>query len=358
MSFTSCNLITFFACLKDLRRDIRLARAWGLTLEEAKRLRKLPLLQIVLICHLSPLPIFTLRKTATVEDAELQSKSIRELWTRLALTIAHDRVLFETVFDDDHTLFADPLNDRQDLRFNVRFLDPTWILNNSEMAAFVPKRYYVGLEEPPRLPASLIQNEAFASLLDSEMTSSVVGTLLGLSTNLVIELRNLLTTPKPRHLNKGPQIRQIQRHRAEQFFLFEGVRRFMVFRQKGLMPSESFVRSVIHIQRLPIFQANHCPDIDFMTNLYWALVAFGSLKNEAMRSEEATKLAECITPVFKESLVRARRFKTIPIFEPVSFASTEQQSILQSVNAAITEGDFSRHRFIQLLWDIHHAKPH
>ena len=81
------------------------------------------------------------------------------------------------------------------------------------------------------------------------------------------------------------------------------------------MPSESFVRSVIHIQRLPIFQANHCPDIDFMTNLYWALVAFGLIKNEAMRSEEATKLAQCITPIFKESLVRARRFKRIPIFE-------------------------------------------
>ena len=358
MSLTSCNLITFITCLKDLRRDIRLARLWGLTQEEAKRLRKLPFLQIVLICHMNPLPIFTLHKTASVEEAELQSKSIRELWTRLALTIAHDRVLFETVFDDEHTLFADPLNDRQDLRFNVRFLDPKWILENAEMTAFVPKRYYVGLEEPPRLPESLIQNEAFAHLLDSPMTASVVGNLLGLSTNLVIELRNLLTLPKSRHLNKGPQIRQISRHRAEQFFLFEGVRRFMVYRQKGLIPSESFVRAFIALQRLPIFQANHCHDMGFTTNLYWTLVAFGFLKNEAMRSEEATKLAQCITPVFKESLVRARRFKTIPIFEPVTFASTEQQSILIAVNAAITEGDFSRHRFVQLFWDIHHAKHH
>ena len=204
MSLTSCNLITFITCLKDLRRDIRLARAWGLTLEEAKRLRKLPLQQIVLICHLSPLPVFTLRKTASVEEAEVQSKSIRELWTRLALTIAHDRVLFETVFDDEHTLFADPLNDRQDLRFNVRFLDPKWILENAEMIAFVPKRYYVGFEELPRLPESLIQNEAFAHLLDSPMIASVVGNLLGLTTNLAIELRNLLTTPKSRHLNKDP----------------------------------------------------------------------------------------------------------------------------------------------------------
>ena len=79
----------------------------------------------------------------------------------------------------------------------------------------------------------------------------------------------------------------------------------MVYRQKGLIASESFVRAFIALQRLPIFQANHCHDMGFTTNLYWTLVAFGFLKDEA-----------------------------------------------------IAKGDFSRHRFIQLFGDIHHAKNH
>jgi hypothetical protein len=73
MSKTSINLITFVTAIKDLRRDIRLSRLWGLTQDEARRLRKIPFRQILLICHLTPLPLFTLRKTATQAEADHQS---------------------------------------------------------------------------------------------------------------------------------------------------------------------------------------------------------------------------------------------------------------------------------------------
>ena len=42
MSKTTINLITFVTAIKDLHRDIRLSRLWGLTQDEARRLRKIP----------------------------------------------------------------------------------------------------------------------------------------------------------------------------------------------------------------------------------------------------------------------------------------------------------------------------
>ena len=241
MSKTSINLITFVSALKDLRRDKRLGRHWGLTDDEARRLRKIPFRQIVLICHLAPLPIFTLRKTASQAEADHQSKSIRELWVRYGLSLIHDQIDFESVFGDDHTLFADPVIDRQELRFHVRFFDPQWLLGEMKMTEFIPKHYYVGLEEPPTLTQSLIRDEAFVHLLDSEMPAAIVGNLFEMSATEVTHLRNHLTLPKRITANKGPQIRMLKQHHVDRFFLFEGVRHFMGFRQRGLSVTQSYV---------------------------------------------------------------------------------------------------------------------
>ncbi len=356
MSQTSINLITFVSALKDLRRDKRLGRHWGLTDDEARRLRKIPLRQIVLICHLSPLPIFTLRKTASQAEADRQSKAIRELWIRYGLSIAHDRIEFEMVFNDDHTLFADPEHDRQELRFHVRFLNPQKLLGEMKMTEFVPKRYYVGLEEPPRMTLGLIHEESFRQLLDSHIPPALVGNLLEMSAKDITHLRNHLTEPKRVLPNKGPQIRQLERYQADRFFLFEAIRHFMGFRQRGLSASDSYFLSLKTLHSLPLFRANRCPDIDYSTNLYWALVAFGFLHDESLDVTDAIRLGECVTPIFQVSLTDMKFMKVIPLFEPVSFASRAQEAIVNAVNAAITDRDFTRTRFNQIIMEQNYAQ--
>lgn len=356
MSQTSINLITFVSALKDIRRDIRLSRLWGLTQDEARRLRKIPFRQILLICHLIPFPLFTLRKTATQAEADHQSKSIRELWVRYGLSLIHDRIDFESIFGDDHTLFADPVIDRQELRFHVHFLDPQWILGEMKMTEFVPKHYYVRLEEPLTLTQSLIRDEAFVHLLDSEMPAAIVGNLFEMSATEVTHLRNHLTLPKRITANKGPQIRMLKQHHTDRFFLFEGVRRFMGFRQRGLSVTQSYVWSLKDLASLPLFRANRCPDIDYSTNLYWALVTFGFIRDDKLDVSDAIRLGECITAIFQENLTDMRCIKVIPTFEPVLFASTKQEAILNAVNAAITDRDFTRTRFNQIIMEQNYAQ--
>ena len=59
MSFTLCNLIIFFACLKDLRRGIRVKRQQ----ERPHKRHRIAPSKLVQKSHLSPLPIFSLKKT-------------------------------------------------------------------------------------------------------------------------------------------------------------------------------------------------------------------------------------------------------------------------------------------------------
>lgn len=358
MLFTTLNLISLIECVRDLRRDIRRARYWGLGTYEAIKLRRLSFKTIVLIAHLSPKPLFKLHKTATAAEAKIQKADLRELFVRVALTMSNNPKQLAYWFGEEHLLHFDPFTDDQTLRFHVVFNDPGWLNGPITMRSFLPKHRFAQVEPTTVEHSALIEEPAFLDLLDTDLSHSIVANLFDLSVNRVIELRNVLVKPKPYRRNTGAQTWELSAHKKDRFFLFEGLRHFLCYREAGFSKTQSFVEAARFIQSLPLYRSHASPVIDFRTNLYWALVSFGHIKDDQIKSGSREKIQALIAPIFQEPLNQRSRFKTFPIFEPIGFSSDKQNRLVDRINAAMIDNDFTKTRFYEITKETSYVETH